>query len=318
MILLLLMAVVVPAVILVGILVATRPVSDADLRQAEELAVAEAQQPYVQRDLRRCQERPRQYGADPAGDVLAVREEVVLPQAEWFIGRTALDLREQREAGTGLAVGTVLAVLMLLVGTTFAGHDWASGSMSNQLLFEPRRTRVYLAKAAAVLVVGGLVSLAVLVAYWTGLVVAAEMRDLALPDQAVGAAYKQAVLGAALAGVAGVGGYALTMLLRSTAATLGVLFAVAVAGSVLVGALGFASTQRIQPQANYAAYMVGSYTYVDYGRPECVDDRGSTVTTEGSDCVVRIDRAAATGYWGLLLLEVGVSSLLVFRRRDVP
>ena len=33
--------------------------------------------------------------------------------------------------------------MMLLVGTTFAGHDWNTGSMSNQLLFEPRRdTRV--------------------------------------------------------------------------------------------------------------------------------------------------------------------------------
>ena len=39
---------------------------------------------------------------------------------------------------------------MLLLGTTFAGHDWNTGSMSNQLLFEPRRERVWLAKALAV------------------------------------------------------------------------------------------------------------------------------------------------------------------------
>ena len=42
----------------------------------------------------------------------------------------------------------LLAILMMLAGTTFAGHDWASGSVSNQLLFEPRRPRVWAAKAA--------------------------------------------------------------------------------------------------------------------------------------------------------------------------
>ena len=49
----------------------------------------------------------------------------------------------------------LLAGLLMLVGTTFAGADWNSGSMSNQLLFEPRRSRVWAAKATAVLAGGG-------------------------------------------------------------------------------------------------------------------------------------------------------------------
>ncbi len=36
---------------------------------------------------------------------------------------------------------------MVIAGCTFAGADWSSGSMTNQLLFEPRRGRVWLAKA---------------------------------------------------------------------------------------------------------------------------------------------------------------------------
>ena len=40
--------------------------------------------------------------------------------------------------------------LRSLVGATFAGADWGSGSMTNQLLFRPRRLRVWPAKAAAV------------------------------------------------------------------------------------------------------------------------------------------------------------------------
>ena len=50
----------------------------------------------------------------------------------------------------------VLAILMMLAGTTFAGHDWASGSVSNQLLFEPRRPLVWAAKAAVVTALAGL------------------------------------------------------------------------------------------------------------------------------------------------------------------
>ena len=62
----------------------------------------------------------------------------MLPQVEWYTNRPALDLDAQRRE-SGLAVVVVLTMLLVLVGTTFVGHDWNSGSMSNQLLFEPRR-----------------------------------------------------------------------------------------------------------------------------------------------------------------------------------
>ena len=68
---------------------------------------------------------------------------------------TTLDLREEREEGGAVAVMLLVGLLMLLAGTTFAGHDWNTGSMSNQLLFEPRRARVWAAKAAAVALLAG-------------------------------------------------------------------------------------------------------------------------------------------------------------------
>ena len=58
---------------------------------------------------------------------------------------------DEREQGSGLAVVVVVSLLLVLAGTTFAGHDWNSGSMSNQLLFEPRRARVWVAKGGVVL-----------------------------------------------------------------------------------------------------------------------------------------------------------------------
>ena len=51
---------------------------------------------------------------------------------------------------------------MVIAGCTFVGADWASGSMTNQLLFVPRRTRVWLAKAAAVTIWSGAFALVVI------------------------------------------------------------------------------------------------------------------------------------------------------------
>ena len=66
----------------------------------------------------------------------------------------------------------------MLVGTTFAGHDWNTGSMSNQLLFEPRRLRVWMAKGAAVLLTGLVVGAVVLALFWGGAALLASSRDI--------------------------------------------------------------------------------------------------------------------------------------------
>ena len=59
--------------------------------------------------------------------------------------------------------------------------------MSNQLLFEPRRPRVWAAKALAVLVLAGLVAAAVvLAAFWAGAGRLAEPRDITVPPASPG------------------------------------------------------------------------------------------------------------------------------------
>ena len=123
---------------------------------------------------------------------------------------------------------------LLLVGATFAGADWNSGSMSNQLLFEPRRLRVWAAKAGAV-VATGLLS--------CGLVVLAPSGGLpwrrspapgtsrcptASWDQVAGQRRsRQRSSSPAPPSL----GYALTMFFRSTVAPSGSCSAVAVAGT---------------------------------------------------------------------------------------
>jgi len=142
----------VPAVIWVAMAVNTRPMSAAEIRQAEEQVAIELQQPYIRDEIERCIENPEEYGA-PATNTEATCREFLEPRVDWYLHRQPLDLATERE-GSGLGVITILAALAMLIGTTFVGHDWNSGSMSNQLLFEPRRRRVWLAKALAVLCCG--------------------------------------------------------------------------------------------------------------------------------------------------------------------
>jgi len=288
------LGVVVPVIIFVGTVLTSQQKSLAELR--EEFG------PNIDNNISECQARPRQWGVDPGADVAAACTDRI--RASY--GNQPLNLREQREAGSGPAIIAVLAMLMLLLGTTFAGHDWNTGSINNQLLFEPRRQRVWLAKLAAVGLVGGVLALAVLVAHWTGLHVAASLRDLDQPPHALGAAYKQAVLGTALVAAAGVLGYALTMLLRSTVATLGVLFASGFLGIVSI-AVGFAGSERFMPWSNFMAFVVGRYTYfVD----SCFE----------GDCNPErhVDRADSVVYFLVILGVVIVASLATFRSRDVP
>ena len=168
----------------------------------------------------------------------------MLPQLEWYLSRQSLDLESELTEGSLIAVAVILTMLLLLLGTTFVGHDWNSGSMSNQLLFEPRRTRVWAAKGAVVLGFGLVLAGAVLTVNWTALWLLAEQRGLSIPEGIVSTGFHQVLRTSLLAAFAGLGGYALTMLFRSTVATLGILFAVSIAVPLLLTILDFEGNQR--------------------------------------------------------------------------
>lgn len=265
---------------------------------------------YVLDEVESCVSRPGRYDVGGAEDVtLACQQRI----AGWY-GNSPLDLVQEREDGGGLAAILLITMVLLLAGTTFAGHDWHTGSMSNQLLFEPRRERVWLAKALAVGLLAGSVSLAVLVAYWTGMWATASIRDLTIPDHAVSAAYKQAVLGAGFATGAAVFGYALTMLLRSTVATLGILFAVGFFCVVIVaGVLGLGGElERVMPWGNFSAYAVGTYEYYDYDACMFAEGGGEHCGSE------TIKRGASVVYFSIIWVIVAVPSVLGYRERDIP
>ena len=313
---LLVAAVIVPAVIWAGIVWDSRPYSEADVQRATEQAQA---QPGFAQELRRCERKPEQFLPPdqlPA-DQADLAEQCRSLVTSWWsnLYRQPLDLREQVRGG-GTAIAVVVAGLMMLLGATFVGADWASGSMSNQLLFEPRRLRVYAAKAGAVLVTGLALGLAVAAVWWLGLVGVARARDLPIADGTTGEIAWQVLRGALLAAGAGLAGLATTIFFRSTVATLGILFAVVLAGSFLIAVLPVDSPERWLPHLNVAAWVGDGITYYAGDQQTCVDDgTGNGVVCTGERLLTG---GAAAAYLLSLLAVVVVASLGSFTRRDIP
>ncbi|MBS2938030.1 hypothetical protein KDN32_09780 [Nocardioides sp. J2M5] len=307
-------AVVVPLLIAAGTAWSTRPYSDAEVAQATELARS---QPGFDREVRRCEKHPRRTGVADAADCEA-------QITEWWSGlyRKPLDLRDQlRESSIGAA--SVLLALVVLMGTTFAGADWASGSMSNQLLFEPRRLRVWLAKGTAVGLVATLLSAVVMTLYWLVLAGVAASRDIAPPPGVTGEIAWQVARSTFLAAVGAGAGYALTMLSRSTVFTLGVVFAVSAAGTGLVAALPLGDEkERWFPPTNLLAVLQGRATYYRPPPAECSLPGADPAAWDAAMRQMCNGTGFVTLWQGLAYVLVPVVLVVVlsvwsFRRRDV-
>ncbi|MCM0619534.1 ABC transporter permease subunit [Nocardioides bruguierae] len=293
----------------------TRPVSDEEVAEVRQTT-------YVVSEIDQCTAHPRRYlgprarGLD-ADEAARTCEELVLG---WYSGRPTLDVAS--ELGNGFIACTVFVVLLLLLmGATFAGHDWSTGSMSNQLLYETRRTRVWLAKALVVGVAGLVVSAVLLGALWGGLLLLASSRDLPVPDAVVADGWAQVARTAVAAALATLLGFALAMLFRSTVATIAVLFALAVSTGGLVAAAGlFSESSRWDPVTNIAALVEGSASYyVDEGLDrECYTSYGEVRgRLPGCDPERTVGAVQGGLYTGLGVVVVGAASVLVHRRRDV-
>jgi len=303
-----------PAVIWAGLAWDTRPVSDADLRQAQ--AQVDRDRVGMQGEVDRCVAHPRQYGLDKdldEADLRAACDEMMAPQLEWYLYRAPLDVAEARtDAGAGVI--TILIGLVMLIGTTFAGHDWNTGSMSNQLLFEPRRIRVWLAKALTVFGVGVAIAGLALAGFWAATAALASSRDLVVPDGTWDLIRDSAWRGALLAALAGVGAYALTMLFRSTVATLGIMFGASIGATILVGVIFQEQAERWMLHSNAYAWLFDGYEYYD----DSLCRGGGGFSGDGSECMAHLSQSDGATYLLVLLALAVAFSVWSFRRRDVP
>lgn len=298
----------------------TRPAPESEIEWAKEQVAQDRKA--MAGEVRRCVRQREEYGVSKDATAQQARrqcrEMMGEPELRNYLGRTQLGLKSQLH-GEAIALITVVTVLLMLAAATFIGHDWASGSMSNQLLFEPRRHLVWSAKALAVLLGSFVVAALAYAVYWLGLVIAMHVRDLPIGDGRVMDGVQALAMAAVFTAAASLGAYAITMLFRSTVVTLGILFAVMVAGAIVVSLIPTVDREQWQMPTNVAAWIFGEGRYYRHLPQSCWDSQ-TGMEAPGAECRQQgvVSRLAATAYLGLQLLVACGLSLWSFGRRDVP
>jgi ABC-2 type transport system permease protein len=282
----------------------TRSATDTEVTEAQQQLAAESAE--TREDYEQCLADPPPQPDDVAPEQ---RCEELNPQLDWFLPRETLDLADEL-GSSGLALALILAGAAIVVGTTFAGADWHSGSLSTQLLFRPRRLRLWAAKALAVVLGTSICAAAVTAGYWVTLGLVARARELPVPAGLVQDIALHGARSVLLAAACGLGAYALTMALRSTMVTLALLFAYAVAGEALWASLQFERSSRWSLAANVQAWILNGV--------EVFDESICGPTRQGCDPTYVLSGAHGAVYLGALLVVAVVLSLLTFPRRDIP
>lgn len=283
----------------------TRPLTRDEVATAQLQADIEADRADIKADLARCLEDPAQY-LGPGATTQQCRDSLV-PAAKSYYPRQPLDLSGTLK-GNGLGAALLVSGILLIAGATFAGGDWASGTIVTQLLFEPRRLRLWTAKGIAVTLGTGVVAAVVLGGFWAAMYAVAAARDLAPSGQVTTDIVWHVVRAVLLAAGGALGAFALSMLFRSTAATLGLLFVYAVGGELLITLLPFDGAARWLLGNNVFGWLEKHLEYYD----------PTTACLGLTDCGPEHLGHLAAGLYLLGLLAVAVLvSLAVFRRRDV-
>jgi ABC-type transport system involved in multi-copper enzyme maturation permease subunit len=268
-----------------------RPISSGDVAAAQE---------QIDRDIALCEENPRRYGRGPNFECADA-----MGQPADYIYRQVLTPGAVLESSL-LPLTLVLSLLALLIGTTFVGAEWTSGSLSNLLLFEPRRSMVWVAKLLAVAVVVTAFAAVVLgTAVAASLAAAYAWSDVEWTSTRGWDAAYATLRSISVVGAVAVVGVAMTLALRSTMATVGLALGYVLVGEALLRAVAQQSVEKWLLTSHLFAFLQGKVRLVSY------EDfaRRPDVT------VLHLQTSAL--YLGVLLLVLLVVSLLTFRRRDI-
>jgi hypothetical protein len=208
----------------------TRPITAQEAATARANADIAAQRSDIKADLQRCLDNPEQYLG--TGTTAQDCRDNLTASARSYLPRQPLDLAGTLK-GNGLGVALAVAGLLVIAATTFAGSDWASGSVVTQLLFEPRRLRVWAAKGAAVLLASGVVATITIGGFWLAMYLVAADRGVPHGSGLMSDVGWHVLRAVVFAMGAALGAFALTMLFRHSVATLALLFAYSVGGEIL-------------------------------------------------------------------------------------
>lgn len=284
----------------------TRPPSPAELATAQANADIEARKGGVEADIAQCvKDAPRgtapEFAEQQCRDMFTPAETIYLPRSE-------LDLNGTLQ-GNGTGIALLVVGLLIIAASTFAGADWASGALRNQVLFEPRRSRVWAAKAIAVSLASGAVALVVLGGFWLSLYLVAADRGVPHGSAVVGDVGWHLLRAVALAMGAAAGAYALTMFFRHSVATLAVLFTYSIGGELLVYLLPVDGAARWSLGTNVFGWLE---KYLQY-----VDPTSSCVRLGPCSGPEHVSHLQSGLYLAAVLAVALVGSWAAFRRRDI-
>lgn len=283
----------------------TRPPSASEIATANAAAEADGSRSDIKQQIALCEEDPASFldpgaTADQCGPSL--RE-----SANSYLPRERLNLTGTLK-GNGIGLALLVIALLIIAAGTYAGSDWTSGSIRNQVLFEPRRSRVWAAKAAAVGIASGLAALILLAAFWGALFAIAVDRDVAHGSAVVSDVAWHVARAVALAAGAGMGVFALTTIFRNSMATVSVLFAFTIGGELLTYLLPFDGVARWSPSNIVFGWLETRLEFFD--TTGCAN-RGTCSQP------VHISHLDAGLYLLALLLVAGAVSWATFRKRDI-
>jgi hypothetical protein len=304
--LLLLLAALLAALVAVKSAWDTRPITKQEAATAKANADMEPESGEVKQELTSCLADPEQYLG--TGTTAQDCRDNFTGTPSNYLPRKPLDLTGTVK-GNGLGVALVVAGLLVIAASTFAGSDWASGSMVTQLLFEPRRTRVWVAKGLAVTVASALAALVTIGGFWLAMYLVAVSRDVPHDSTVVSHIGWHALRAVVFSAGAALGAYALTMLFRHSVATLSLLFAYSVGGEILAFLVPVDNVGRWTLGNNVSGWLET--------RMEFFDPTARCARLGDCDRLQHISHLQGGLYLLVLLVLAVVVSLVVHRRRDV-
>jgi hypothetical protein len=196
-------------------------------------------------------------------------------------------------------VGIAAIFIAFVIGASFVGAEFGAGSLSTQLIFEPRRVRVVVVKAIAVGIGLALMTIALLL--YIGILqwAASELRGVVNGLDGSWFAARAGDIGrvSAAVGLAGIAAYAVTVVARRTVAAVAILLIVGWASAII----GSFKAWRWAARYNPATALI-----------ELVADE---TRRAGNDVLLTVRSAAVWScLWAIVLSAIAA---VIFSRREV-
>lgn len=289
----------------------TRPLTAQDRLDAVAQAQMSAQRSGVAELIAECQLKPTEWLGPEA--TAADCEQRLTPDPKY--PRADLDLPKLIGESTRAIPrdGNMLALLvgagLIISAAMFAGGPYASGSLATQLIFQPRRLRVWGAKVIAVAVWSLIHAILLIGAFWVAMYFVADARGLDPSSADVQTITWHGLRSVVLLTAASVGAFALTVIIRNSMVTLALLLFAVVGGEILVNFLPIAGSGRWSLANNAMGWLVPKHTYFD-ATIHCAPGDGCTTMQTMSHL------QAGSFLLAVLVVALGVSAW-VFRRQDI-